>query len=171
MGIFDTIKCEYELPDKEIQDHDFQSKCLDGYMDRFILKKDGTLYKIMVETKNVDNTDWKEGDWEFFKTKYIITKQWEVKEDIHGHVRMYTSTGNHDNGDYKWWEYRLKFTNGKLVALDKLIKNGDEESYLEAVLVEKEIVEEVVAEKEPILAYVIGLSIFVLLFLCEMGVI
>ena len=44
MGFYDTIKCEYPLPDPEVQDHDFQTNtfCHTG-MDEYRITKYGRL--------------------------------------------------------------------------------------------------------------------------------
>lgn len=54
MGMFDDLKCEFPLPLPEQQgelaecnwrEHDFQTKSLDCLMDRYCIRKDGTLWQ------------------------------------------------------------------------------------------------------------------------------
>ena len=43
MGMFDELRCEYELPDKEVQDEVFQTKSLDRLMDDYTITREGKL--------------------------------------------------------------------------------------------------------------------------------
>lgn len=85
---FDTILCEYPLPDKEVQEKQFQTKSFDCEFDDYIISKDG---RILI--RNKENKDKK------------------VDINFHGDVRFHTSTGK-DNA--KWYEYLARFTEGEL---------------------------------------------------------
>ncbi|MDO8564343.1 MAG: hypothetical protein Q7R87_05020 [Nanoarchaeota archaeon] len=88
---FDTLSCEYELPDKEVQDREFQTKSFDCEFDNYIISKDG---KLLINNK-------------------------DSKADIkfHGDVRFHTSAGK-DNS--KWYEYLARFTEGELKWIKRM---------------------------------------------------
>lgn len=46
MGMYDTIYCNYPLPDKEIQEYSFQTKDLDEGMDTYLIDEEGELLLI-----------------------------------------------------------------------------------------------------------------------------
>ena len=89
MGLFDHLICKYPLPDKEIQHEEFQTKDFECCLDTYIINKDGTL---MVQIN---------------KNKYRNI-------DFHGDIIFYTSTGKHEDNSFKWYEYKGRFTDGKL---------------------------------------------------------
>ena len=45
MGLFDTIRCDYPLPDPRLQDVEFQTKSLDCAMQRYTITADGRLLR------------------------------------------------------------------------------------------------------------------------------
>ena len=46
MGMFDDLKCEYPLPDEEVQGEWFQTKSLHCNLDGYVISKDGYLEKL-----------------------------------------------------------------------------------------------------------------------------
>jgi hypothetical protein len=99
MGMFDELLCEYELPDKEVQDEVFQTKSLDRLMDNYTITREG---------------------------KIILHRAWGDKDapvshleiPYHGEIRFYTSLG--DGRRYKRFEYRARFTSGRLESITRL---------------------------------------------------
>lgn len=45
MGLFDTIECDYPLPNPRHRDLEFQTKDLDCLMHRYSIARDGRLLK------------------------------------------------------------------------------------------------------------------------------
>jgi hypothetical protein len=91
---FDTLLCEYELPDKEVQNNEFKTKSFDCEFDNYLITKEG---KILIR-----NSEDKES-------------QADIK--FHGDVRFYTTAGK-DNS--KWYEYLARFTEGELKWIKKM---------------------------------------------------
>ncbi len=93
MGLFDNIKCEYPLPDPEVQDTTFQTKDLDCCLYYYTLTREGRLVQPM---KMDDATTWnRDINW-------------------HGVVRFYDY-----RPDNTWYEYEATFDRGQLVSLKK----------------------------------------------------
>ncbi len=94
MGMFDTLKCEYPLPDKTVQKDSFQTKSLDCLLDNYTISKRGKL--ILHRQRHYEKT---------VKKIYL---------DFHGDLRFYTSTGSNEENNYEWFEYIARFTEGNL---------------------------------------------------------
>ena len=45
MGLFDTVKCEYPLPDPAHQDLEFQTKDFECLLDHYRITRDGRLVR------------------------------------------------------------------------------------------------------------------------------
>lgn len=94
MGMFDTLRCQYPLPDKIVQADSFQTKSLDRLLDNYTITKAGKL--ILQRQRN----------YEASVKKITI--------DFHGDLRFYTSKGAREENNYEWFEYIARFTDGKL---------------------------------------------------------
>lgn len=105
MGMFDELRCEYELPDKEVQDELFQTKSLDRLMDEYTITREG---------------------------KLILHRAWGDKDapvshlqiPYHGEIRFYTSLN--DGGQYKRYEYKARFTSDALESITPLEEVSEE---------------------------------------------
>ncbi len=91
---FDTILCEYNLPDKEVQEKQFKTKSFDCEFDNYLISKEG---RILIKDKETNS----------------------IQADInfHGDVRFYTQAGK-DNS--KWYEYLARFTEGELKWIKRM---------------------------------------------------
>ena len=110
MGLFDDIKCEFPLPD-ECKETNFQTKDFpDPYLDKYVITKEGKLAK---------------------RTFSGVGDEWHHDKDepmeFHGILNFYTYTGSHEAGDFKWWEYAAKFTDGKLVSITRVDRDPFDE--------------------------------------------
>ncbi len=94
MGMFDTIRCEYPLPDCKFQERSFQTKSLERLLDEYTITKRGRLILHM--------------------HRHYQTKTKDVDFEFHGDLRFYTSDGSRENGDFEWVEYKVRFTEGQL---------------------------------------------------------
>jgi hypothetical protein len=114
MGIYDTFTIDYPLPINfyvphkyrsfilaTIDQDNFQSKDLHGYMDSYYIDNKGFLY---IENHSA-----------FEKDPIAVERQ---KQYYHGHLRIYNMVYlDEENLDQKFWlEYDLKFTDGILVS-------------------------------------------------------
>lgn len=97
MSLFDTVQCDYPLPDPEFQHEEFQTKDLARALDRYRITADGRLLRLprrvaqfAQDTRPPDAT--------------------EPAEDVnyHGDLCFYTSTAQ------GWIEYHARFTHGYL---------------------------------------------------------
>lgn len=101
MGMFDTVKCEFPLPEKfkKYQDSLFQTKSLICGMDVYKITKEGELWW-------VDNEfSWDEDE----------PKKPPEKIDLTGELRFYEWNTQED----EWAEFVALFVNGKMIYLDE----------------------------------------------------
>jgi hypothetical protein len=96
MGVFDTLRCEYELPDPEVQGEVFQTKSLRRLMDTYTLTRDGKL---------ILHYAWGDRD----------APPSDLEIPYHGELRFYTNLKR--DGRYETYEYRARFTHGRLDAI------------------------------------------------------
>lgn len=94
MGMFDTIRCEYPLPDKEHQQESFQTKSLERLLDQYTITKRGRLILHM--------------------HRHYQAKTKDVDIEYHGDLRFYTSVGERNDGTFEWVEYQARFTEGTI---------------------------------------------------------
>jgi hypothetical protein len=92
MGLFDTIYCQYPLPDARHQDLDFQTKDLECLLDTYTITPDGRLLRQV-----------KRGGGEADR---------EIEWPVHRDVRIYTSIKT--SGDSEWVEYVVRFTHDRV---------------------------------------------------------
>lgn len=124
MGMYDDVVCEYILPDtKEIN---FQTKDFECFLDKYTITKEG---RLLLETSDFEEVPEeerpfynKEG-WEtnpvsriFGSLKKVNIEQKDT--DFHGIFNMYTMDKNDG-----WLEYKVKFTEGQLVSIERVEKN------------------------------------------------
>jgi len=112
MGMYDMVKCAYKLPDPEIQDHEFQTKCLDSLMFSYRISREGQLYKLCSQNEWVEDDSLLGGHTESLN-------KWEEKMGLTGSVDMYSSI------DSEWYEYRLLFKEGMVVDAFRIYEDID----------------------------------------------
>jgi hypothetical protein len=93
MGLFDTVHCEYSLPDPKYQDLEFQTKDLDCFLLSYTITGDGRLIRHARRGGRGPEQD--------------------VEWPIHGDIRIYTSIRD-GSGDHTWIEYVVRFTHGRV---------------------------------------------------------
>lgn len=106
MGLFDTLYCDYPLPDPEFQNEEFQTKDLECLLDRYRISADGRLCLLQRKI-----SPFEEG---------IRPKDTEKDKDInyHGEICFYSVS---DHGSL---EYCARFTHG---ALEWIRRAGEPE--------------------------------------------
>lgn len=94
MGLFDTIHCEYPLPDARHQDLDFQTKNLECALDMYTITREGRLVRRA-------RHGWGAGA--------VLDR--DVEWPLHGDIRIYTSVKTEEP---PWVEYVVRFTHGRV---------------------------------------------------------
>jgi len=121
MGMFDYIKCEYQLPDSAVQNETFQTKSLDKGLEDYTITSDGRLIQHAVRFESVPEEErpfYGKPEWKkplgkvCGSIKSVPTGDAEIA--YHGDIRFYTSIGSRETNDYEWFEYQARFTDGKL---------------------------------------------------------
>jgi hypothetical protein len=97
MGLYDTIHCDYPLPDLRLQDAEFQTKSLDCAMQRYTITADGRLLR-------------HPGGGLFDEPPRRFEKDVEVP--IHGDIEMHESWS--PSPVEEWVEYTVRFTHGRV---------------------------------------------------------
>src|SRR5262245_1886337 len=91
MGMFDTIRCEYPLPDPRHQDLEYQTKDLDCALFHYKITRVGQLVRLAGR-----------GQW---------GPDRDVVWPLHGDIRIYT----HEKSlEPPWVEYEVRFTHGSV---------------------------------------------------------
>lgn len=128
MGMYDELKCEYPLPDAEVQDHWFQTKSLDRLLDRYSITGDGRLilHKLRCELVPEEEREYY-GTPEWDEMRFVrlfgmlrSEPMGDVDVVYHGDIIFYTSTGSRKEGDFQWYEYTARFTEGCLQWIKRL---------------------------------------------------
>lgn len=122
MGMFDEIKCEYQLPDPVVQEETFQTKSFERLLDRYTITCDGRLILHQVRYESVPEEErpyygtpeWKQSEFTHLIGSMQAVPIGDVEVPYHGDVYFYTSIGSRDAGDYEWFEYQVRFTEGRL---------------------------------------------------------
>ena len=52
MGLFDNVKFSYPLPIPQVQDQVFQTKDLDNQLDTYVVREDGSLWRVDYDTED-----------------------------------------------------------------------------------------------------------------------
>lgn len=102
MGMYDNLKCGYPLPDKEVQDKNFQTKDLECAMIEYEIVNGGWLFKL---------TDWGDGN--------IITLDSPRLVKHTGCVNFCTFL-DHQDIHGTWYEYQAYFVKGKLNNMEAI---------------------------------------------------
>jgi len=90
MGLFDTIRCEYRLPNPAHQDLEFQTKDLECLLDDYIITIDGRLIRLASGLRRLT----RDVEWPF-----------------HGDIRIY---GEDPERKDELVEYTVRFTRGRV---------------------------------------------------------
>lgn len=120
MGMFDYIKCEAPLPETPVAppSNIFQTKDTpDQYMTIYTITADGCLTWRPYHMEEVPKAERPYPDDDGILGLRGCMRRVESQPerlDYHGDIEFYE--GDHKNGS--WWEYRARFTNGKLERID-----------------------------------------------------
>lgn len=89
MGLFDTVYCEYPLPDAQHQSLEFQTKDLECVLETYTITRDGRLMRHLRRGRQGESDS-------------------HVEWSFHGDIRIYTSK------DSAWTEYVVRFTHDRV---------------------------------------------------------
>jgi len=103
VGVFDTLKCEYPLPDPAHQDLGFQTKNLGGFLDRYTILRDGRLilHRRPEPGAELDR---------------------DIERPVHGDIRIY----DYLDATKEFIEYRVRFTQGRVEWIRRFEEREDE---------------------------------------------
>ena len=94
MGLFDTIYCEYPLPEPADQALRFQTKEFECLFDTYLITAEGRLIR---KARGLGQGLTRDVEWPF-----------------HGDLRIYTSEPDGATETRRWVEYRVRFTHGRV---------------------------------------------------------
>ena len=102
MGLYDTLECDYPLPDARYQDLEFQTKDLDCFLQSYTITRDGRLLK-HARGRLLGDSD-------------RITLESDVELPVHGVMLIYAADPDTDHGLV---EYRVRFTHGRVERIQR----------------------------------------------------
>jgi hypothetical protein len=136
MGMFDEIKCLYPLPGatKEVQEGVFQTKDFDNAMDNYTITEDGRLIlheKVYEHVPEEERPYYGKPEWEkpIFRIFGCLksTPIGDKEIPYHGYINIYTTCSFFSGDPYaEWFEYEIKFTDGKVESVERLKNNVNE---------------------------------------------
>jgi len=101
VGLFDTLRFEYPLPDPRHQNLDFQTKDLDCGLEYYTITRDG---RLVCHPRRFDGDGSRDRDTELA---------------FHGDIQFYTSAA-----DKTWIEYVMRFTHGHVEWIQPFEETG-----------------------------------------------
>jgi hypothetical protein len=111
MGLFTNVEiAEKWLPDEYGGLTDWQTKDVinDPFMETLIITNSGQLIYVWFER------EWETGGESFFGGHFRTTVEHRDILDFHGDMVFYTSTGDVNGNDYKFIQFKARFTDGNL---------------------------------------------------------
>ncbi len=124
MGMFDELTIEYPFPDPEFQGDTFQTKDLECMMDRYTITADGSLVHHQTHYEDVpeeERPNYGKPEWEkgaFYRAMgmlKVVPDGDVVLSDMHGDI--YISASRDANKDWRYYQWRVRFTHGKVESI------------------------------------------------------
>jgi len=100
MGLFDTVTCEYPIPNPVHQDLEFQTKDLECLLDHYVITRDGRLIRRASEGRGLER---------------------DIEWPLHGDLRIYELDPEKGEGLV---EYTVRFTHGRVEWIRRLKERG-----------------------------------------------
>ena len=127
MGMYDDIRCEYPLPDKEVQGEVFQTKDFGCCLEEYLITKEGKIIHHTVRREAVPEEErpyygkpeWDKGLYRMFGSLRSIPTG-DVEIPFHGDLRFYTYLGDLKGDTETWYEYEARFTEGVLTSIKRV---------------------------------------------------
>lgn len=139
MGLFDTLTCHYPLPGlSDPTSVEFQTKDLGCLMKRYTITREGRLIEHYEEYENRPENErplYGTPEWNtlfgplFGALRVRAGSERDIDTNYHGWLQFYGDcrTGERHTGRdqlhpelWEWFEYRAKFTDGKVVELTRV---------------------------------------------------
>jgi len=131
MSMFDevTIAMPHDQAiDDKVRGSVFQTKEFENMMWRYEISADGRLIEHASHLEKLPDEEceyYGTPEWEKCGIYQLIGSFKTVEHPIvdlnyHGDVVFYRSFGNRDDGDYEWFEYKARFTDGNLVWIKRV---------------------------------------------------
>ena len=134
MGMFDDIRCKYQLPDLDpgeewLQTTTFQTKDLDSTMDNYTITEDGKLIYHPTRLEVIPEDERNESELGWTPLFNSVALDEVVLNDIHQDIHFYTSgqminasdrngtTNSNPEAVLQWYQFRARFTNGTLTSI------------------------------------------------------
>lgn len=116
MGLFDTIICEYPLPESDyLQQKDFQTKSLGSTLTEFKITPEGRLFREVTEQQEIPKDERRPSDNLWGAPTHKTVRIGWVDHNYHGDMNFYTTIDDKDDSSKRWWiEFQARFTWGQL---------------------------------------------------------
>ena len=101
MGLYDTVECDYPLPDPEYQELEFQTRDFEWILQRYAITKDGRLLRRA--PRQVPGRE-------------VVALEKDVELPVHGDLLMYAADPVTDHGLV---EYRVRFLHGRVERIQR----------------------------------------------------
>lgn len=135
MGMYDTVKCQYALPDIGVTDIGFQTKSLGNFLNDFEIREDGTLWKEVCDYE--DHSDPNAlGISRLAGMMTPVNCRWVQVEGFTGEVKLnsilvkYKGKWQQANWSYQkhkylgrnpiWYDVSIYFVDGKVKEVHRL---------------------------------------------------
>ena len=120
MGMFDYLKCEYQLPDEKAQNALFQTEDTNAqYMERYTLTREGRLIHHTVRYEQVPQEERpypnaKPDDMRYWIGSIRSVPTGDEDTEFHGSLCFYTDL------DGEWFEYIALLKDGNVIDLRRV---------------------------------------------------
>jgi hypothetical protein len=113
MGLFDSVRCHYPLPDLDDQDLEYQSKTTPAQsLDRYVITPDGRLLHEAYDTRLEETPA---APFGFYLHRENL--RWEAV-DFRGQLEIHTAVDLPD-GRWRWCSYLLWFKGGRVADVQR----------------------------------------------------
>lgn len=101
MGLYDSVECDYPLPDPEYQELEFQTRDFEWVMQRYAITRDGRLLKRAPRPE---------------PGRELIALERDAELPVHGDLLIYAADPATDQGLI---EYRVRFLHGRVERVQR----------------------------------------------------
>ena len=112
MGMFDTVVCQYPLPDTDLREHSFQTKSLDSVLEHYTITPAG---RLVYHAERRELQEDKSAPLGFYMQ---VVDVWDEDTEFHGELEI------HDSVAGVWYEYLVYFADGQVGEI-KRVTPGD----------------------------------------------
>lgn len=131
MGLYDLLRCEYDLPGPRPPSGVFQTKSLERGLQEYTLTADGRLlwhYTYFEPVPEEERPNWGTPEWDKPLGKLAGAQRPVHRGDVelpyHGDIYFYETLEQPD-GQRQWLEYQARFTHGRVEWVRRLEKPAE----------------------------------------------